>query len=139
MHRTTVLSLFYAVLLIACALFAGFQIFGWLFVIGETDRQPAAWEEALLICTGVGAVGLLITSFGSWMRHKSISMIALVSALLVLPVFAQYFLGYGMSMSDVVGPLDWENVGVYVLPAPLDLVVAWWSWSRFRQFSKAPG
>jgi hypothetical protein len=91
--KAKILSLLFALLLLACACFAGFDTFAFAFAIGDGDGQVGVATGILLIGTLAGGVGSIIAAFGSWSRRRGISLIALVSVLIVLPAAVLY--GWG--------------------------------------------
>jgi hypothetical protein len=90
-----IVSLIYALVLLGCAFFAGFDTFGFAFAIGDGGGQVSLAAGTLLIGTLAGGVGLVIAALGSWTRSQGISLVALVSVFLVLP--AQCFMAGRMS------------------------------------------
>src|SRR4051794_18216845 len=80
-----IVSLIYALVLLGCALFAGFDTWAFAFAIGDGGGQVGLAAGTLLIATLAGGVGLVIAALGSWTRWPGISIIALVSVFVVLP------------------------------------------------------
>lgn len=67
------ISLVYALLLLARAAAAGFDTFGFAFVIGDGGGQPGVMMSAFLIATLVG-LGLAIAALLSWTRSRAVSL-----------------------------------------------------------------
>ena len=133
-----VVSLFYAILLLGCAFFAGFDTFAFAFAIGDDGGQVGVAAGILLIGTLVGGAGLAIASLGSWTRWRAVSLIALVGALVVLPAAVLY--GWQSTNAFWInthlgmhyGPQAWASA---ILPPFLGLTVVAWSWARFRRLT----
>jgi hypothetical protein len=136
-------SIAYALLLISCAGLAGFEVFGWAFAIGDSDGKISHLTGAFLIGSSLAAAGLLIMAFVSWTRWWAVSLIAMVSALFVLPIAAFFCWQQAPAMwlnAQSGGghneTLDWVIV---ILPVPLDLLAIWLSWGRLRSaISRGP-
>lgn len=131
-----VVSLIYALLLLGCALFAVFDTWAFVFTIGDGGGQVGAAAATLLIATLVGGLGLVLAAVGSWSRWPGMSLIALVSALIVLPAAVlnglQGVLAFWINTGMHYGLWGW---GSAILPPFLDLVAARLSWVRFRRLS----
>ena len=132
-----VASLVYALLLLACAFFAGFDTFWTAFAIGDGDGQIGIAAGALLISTLLGGVGLAIASLGSWTGSRGISLIALVSALAVLPMAVLF--GWGQGRACLINSRLGFHYSVWewtadILPPFLGLAAVVWSGVRFRRF-----
>jgi hypothetical protein len=134
-----IVSLAYALLLIACACFAGLEIFGFAFGIADGGGKIGPGIGILLIAALLGATALMIVAVGSWTRNRAVSLIALASALLVLPATVLFCWANGQALWHNTqigyhsGPLAWASV---LLPVPLDFVALLFSGLRFRQFSR---
>jgi len=132
-------SLANALLLIACALFAGFEVFGIAFGIGDGGGSIGLGAGTFLTATLVGAVGCLIAALGSWARSRTVSLIGLTSALLVLPaafVFCRqdgWAFWHYSQMGFHYGLFAWATV---LLPVPFDFAALLLSGLRFRQFRR---
>lgn len=137
-QKDKIVSLVYALVLLGCALFAGFDTFAFTFAIGEGGGQISFAAEILLIGTMAGGVGLVIAALGSWTRWPGISLIALVSVLIVLPAAVLYgWQGVRASWINTelgmhYGFWGWASA---ILPPFLGLVAAGLSWVRFRKLS----
>jgi hypothetical protein len=133
-----VVSLAYALLLAACVCFAGFEVFGFAFAIGDGGGKIGLGAGIFLIATLVGAAGLFIAALGSWTRSRAARLIALASVLLVLPASVLYCWQNGEAfwhntqVGFHYGPLAWATV---LLPVPLDLAALLSSGLRIRQFN----
>jgi hypothetical protein len=133
-----VASLVYALVLLACAFFAGFDTFAFGFAIGDGGGQVGVAAGALLIGTLVGGAGLAIASLGSWTRWRAVSLIALASALVVLPAAVLY--GWQSASAFWVNthlgmhyePWAWVSA---ILPPFLGLTAMVLSWVRFRRLT----
>jgi hypothetical protein len=131
------ISLIYALTLLGCAFFAGLDAFGFAFAIGDGDGQVGLASGTLVIGTLVGGVGLVIAALGSWTRWRGISLIALVSALVVLPAAVLY--GWGNGRANWINTrhgmhFGWWSWASAILPPFLDLAALGLSWLRFRRF-----
>jgi hypothetical protein len=133
-----IISLVYAVLLIGCAFFAAFDTFAFAFAIGDGGGHVSLAAGTLLIGTLAGGVGLVIAALGSWIRRPGISLIALVSALMVLPAAVLYgwqsFRAFWINTKHGMhyGCGAWASA---ILPPFLGLAAAGLSWARFRRVS----
>lgn len=133
-------SFLYALVVIASACFAGFEIFGFAFAIGDGGGKVGLGTGAFLIGTLVGAVGLLIAASGFWARSRTLDLIAVVSAFLVLPAAVLFCWNNGRAQwhnSQIgfqYGAMAWASV---ILPIPLNLTVLLWSGLRFRQWGSS--
>ena len=133
-------SLSFALLLVASACFAGFEVFGFAFGIGDGGGTIGLGIGAFFIATIAGAVGLVISSLGSWTRSRAVIWIAIASSLLVLPAAVLFCWGQGGALwhnSQVgyhYGPLAWTSV---LLPVPFDLAALLLSGLRFRRFCRS--
>lgn len=132
-------SLAYALVLLACALAAGFDTWAFAFAIGDGGGQVGLAAGTLLIGTLIGGVGLVVAALASWTRWRSYSMIAFVSALIVLPAAAIY--GWAGTRANWLNtqhgmhfPL-W-NWALCILPPFLGLLAVTLSWVRFRQLGQ---
>jgi hypothetical protein len=131
-------SLIYALVLLGCAFFAGFDTFAFAFAIGDAGGQVGVAAGTLLIGTLVGGAGLAIASLGSWTRWRALSLIALVSALVVLPAAVLY--GWQSANAFWIntllgmhyGPWAWASA---ILPPFLGLTAVVLSWVRFRRLT----
>ena len=134
--KRKVVSLIYAVVLLGCALFAGFDTWAFAFAIGDGGGQVSLAAGTLLIGTLAGGVGLVIAALGSWTRWPGVSLIALVSVLVVLPAAVLYgwqsVLAFWMNTGMHYGLWAWASA---ILPPFLGLVAARLSWVRFRRLS----
>gem|GEM_PF-5429413 len=117
-------NLVYTVLLISCACFARYQIFGIMFGIGDSGIAIGPIIGAFFIGTMLSALGLLIAAFGSWTRWPAFSIVALGCSLGVLPATILFC---------------WANrlltPTIDILAPALDMTAVIWSWLRFRQFA----
>jgi len=133
-----IVSLIYALVLLGCALFAGYDTFAFAFGIGDGEGQVSIAAGTLLIGTLAGGVGLVIAALGSWTRSRGISRIALVSVLVVLPAAVLYGLQsvhafwINTQLGMHYGLWAWASA---ILPPFLCLVAAGLSWIRFRRLS----
>lgn len=138
-------STFYAVLLLACGSFAAFDTFAIAFGIGDGGGQVSVAAGTLLVGTLAGGAGLAIASLGSWTRWRTVSLIVLVSAIVVLPAAILY--GWQSAYAFWVnsanphlrmhyGLFAW---GAAILPPFLDLAAVAFSWLRFRKLKFQPG
>ena len=132
-----VASLVYALLLLACAFFAGYDTFWTAFGIGDGDGQIGVAAGALLISTLLGGIGLTFASLGSCTRWPTVSLIALVSALAVLPMAVLF--GWGQARASWIDSHLGFHYSVWqwaaeILPPFLGLAAAVWSGARFRRF-----
>jgi hypothetical protein len=130
-------SLVYAVLLAACACFALYHLWGFMFEMGESGGPDTLIGDTILGVTLLGAAGLVIAALLSWTRWRALSLIATASAILALSAALIFF------QSDIRAM--WLNTrrGVYhhglfawaaaLLPVPLDIAAVLWSWFRFRR------
>ena len=132
------MNLIYALLLLGCAFFAGFDTFAFAFAIGDGGGQVSLAAGTLLIGTLAGGVGLVIAALGSWTRWRGISLIALVSVLVVLPAAVLYgwqsvhAIWINTQLGMQYGLWAWASA---ILPPFLGLVAAGLSWIRFRRLS----
>jgi hypothetical protein len=117
-------NLVYAVLLLGCACFARYQLFGLMFGIGESGTPIGPIIGTFLIGTMFGAVGLLIAALGSWTQWPALSILALGCSLGVLPATILFCWNNGLRtpIVDILAPV-------------FDLTAFIWSWLRFRQFA----
>jgi hypothetical protein len=133
-----IVSLIYALVLLGCALFAGFDTFAFAFAIGDGGGQVSLAAGTLLIGTLTGGVGLVIAALGSWTRSRGISLIALVSVLVVLPAAVLYgwqgvhAFWINTQLGMHYGLWAWASA---ILPPFLGLVAAGLSWIRFQRLS----
>lgn len=135
-----IVSLVYAVVLLECAFFAGYDDFAFGFAIGDGGGRVSIPAGVLLIGTLVGAAGLALTSLGSWTRWRTVSMTALVSAVVVFPAAVLYGWGdaHAMWMNShhglhySYGPVAWTTA---ILPPFLDVAAVAFSWARFRRLT----
>lgn len=133
-------SFVYAFVLIACACFAGFEVFGFAFAIGDGDGKIGLGTDIFLIGTLVGAAGLFLAVLGSWTRSRAVSLVALSSAILVFPAAGLFCWAQGGAFfhNTRVGfsysPSAWASV---LLPVPLDLAAVLLSGLRLRRFSRS--
>ena len=141
------ISVIYAVLLAACTYFAWQQLFGAMFVIGETDRSPGLLDSALLILTALGTLGLAIAAIGAFSRMRAFGFLGLASAIAVLymaAAFAWQEYQYIMLISRSNGPWirqlnplpSWEDRVKSFLPLALDLAAILVSWLWLRQIAR---
>lgn len=133
-----VVSLVYAGVLLECAFFAGYDDFAFGFAIGDGAGRVTIPVGALLIATLVGAAGLALASLGSWTRWRSVSMTALVSAVVVLPAAVLY--GWQSANAMWINSHRGMHYGTplwtaAILPPILDLAAVAFSWARFRQLT----
>ena len=134
-----VASLVYALVLLGCAYFAGFDTFAFAFAIGDGDGRVSVAAGILLIGTLVGGAGLAIASLGSWTRWRPLSLIALVSALVVLPATVLYewqsanAFWVNTRLGMHYGLWAWVSA---ILPPFLGLTATVFSWVRFRRPSR---
>jgi hypothetical protein len=131
-------SLVYALVLLGCAFFAGFDTLGFAFAIGDGGGQVSLAAETLLIGTLAGGVGLVIAALGSWTRRPGMSLIAFVSVLIVLPSAVLY--GWQSVRAFWINTQLGMHFGLWawasaILPPFLGLVAAGLSWVRFRRLS----
>jgi hypothetical protein len=133
-------SFAYALILTTCGCFAGFEVFGFAFAIGDGDGKIGLGTDSFLIGTLVGAAGLFLAVFGSWTRSRAVSLIALSSTILVLPAAGLFCWAQGRAFLHNAqigfhyGPFDWASV---FLPVPVDLAALLLSGFRFRQFGRS--
>jgi len=132
------MNLIYALVLLGCAFFAGFDTFAFAFAIGDGGGQVSLAAGTLLIGTLAGGVGLVIAVFGSWTRSPRISLLALVSILIVLPAALLY--GWQGVHAFRINTQLGMHYGLWawalaILPPFLGLMAAGLSWVRFRKFS----
>jgi hypothetical protein len=131
-------SLIYALVLLGCAFFAGFDTLAFAFSIGDGGGQVSLATGTLLIGTLVGGVGLVIAALGSWTRWRTIGIIALVSVLVVLPAALLYgwesvhAFWFNTQLGMHYGLWAWSSA---ILPPFLGLAAAGLSWIRFRRLS----
>lgn len=131
-------SLIYALVLLGCAFFAGFDTFAFAFAIGDGGGQVSFVTGTLLIGTLAGGIGLVIAALVSWIRSPRISLLALVSILVVLPAAMLY--GWqsihafwrNTQLGMHYGLWDWASA---ILPPFLGLIAAGLSWIRYRKLS----
>lgn len=133
-----VVSLVYALVLLACALFAALDTFAFAFGIGDGEGQVSLAAGALLIGTLAGGVGLVIAALGSWTQRPGMSLIALVSVLIVLPSAVLY--GWQGVRANWINTQLGMHYGLWawasaILPPFLGLLAAGLSWTRFRRLS----
>jgi hypothetical protein len=64
--KGNVVSLVYALVLLECPFFAGFNTFAFAFAIGDGGGQVSLAAGTLLIGTLAGGVGLVIAALGSF-------------------------------------------------------------------------
>jgi hypothetical protein len=133
-----VVSLVYALVLLACGLAAGLDIFALGFGIGDGGGHIGPVVGTFMIATLLGGSGLTIAAFGSWTRWRAVSLIAFVSALLVLPAAVLY--GWQSAWAFSVNSRLGYHYGFWVwasaiLPPFLGPAVAVFSWIRSRQFA----
>jgi hypothetical protein len=134
-------SLIYALLLLGCAFFAGFDTFGFAFAIGDGGGQISVAAGTFLIGTLVGGVGLIIAALLSWTRWPGTNVIALVSVLIVLPAAVLYgwqgvrgnWLNTQLGMH--FGLWNWSAA---ILPPFLGVVAAALSWVRLSPLCQRP-
>ena len=107
-------SLIFALVLLGCAFFAGFDTFGFAFGIGDGGGQVSLAAGTFLIGTLAGGVGLVIAALGSWTRWRGANVIALVSILIVLPAAVLY---------------GWQGVRAYWIDTQLGMHFGLWAWS----------
>jgi hypothetical protein len=125
----------YALVLLGCAFFAGFDTFGFAFGIGDGGGQVGVAAGTFLIGTLAGGVGLIIAAPLSWTRWPGTNVIALVSVLIALPAAVLY--GWqgvranslNMQVGMQFGLWNWSSV---ILPPFLGVVAAGLSWARLR-------
>ena len=133
--KGTLASLIYALVLLGCAFFAGFDTFGFAFGIGDGGGQISVAAGTFLIGTLVGGVGLIIAALLSWTRWPGTNVIALVSVLIVLPA-AMLYGWQGVRANWLNTPLGMHfglwNWSAAILPPFLGVVAAGLSWGRFR-------
>ena len=105
-----------ALVLLGCAFFAGSDTLGIAFAMGESPGggQVDLAAGTLLIGTLAGGVGLIIAALGSWTRRPSVSVIALVSVLVVLPEAVLY---------------SWQNTQASVTNTKLGMHYSLWAWT----------
>jgi len=133
-----VASLVYALVLLGCAGFAGFDTFAFAFAIGDADGRITVASGTFLIGTLAGGGGLAIASLGSWTQWRPVRLVALASALVVLPAAVLY--GWqsanafwnNTQLGMHYGPWAWASA---ILPPFLGLAGVVWSWERLRQLS----
>ena len=139
--KRKLVSLIYALVLLGCAFFAGFDTFGFAFGIGDGGGQVSVAAGTFLIGTLAGGVGLIIAALLSWTRWPGTNIIALVSILIVLPAEVLYgwqgvranWLNTQLGMH--FGFWNWSSA---ILPPFLGVVAAGLSWGRLRSWSHAP-
>jgi len=142
MSQKIAASVVYALLLAACAFFAGFAVFGFAFAIGDGGGSVGPGMAFFLIATLVGAVALGIGALSCWARNRVIRGIALAGVLLVLPAGFLFTRENGWAMWSYAqtgyhyGASAWSSV---LLPVPLDLVALVWSGLRLRRMGHAAG
>ena len=78
-------SSLYALMLLGCAFFAGYDTFGFAFGIGEGGGQISLIAGTFLIGTLAGGGGLIIAALLCWTRWRATNVIALVCSIIVLP------------------------------------------------------
>jgi hypothetical protein len=131
-----VLLVVYAVVLLGCAYYVGYDTSGVAFGIGESNESIGLVWGTFLIATLVGGAGLVIAALLSWTRWRAVNLIGLACALTVLPlsgivgctgVHACWFNAKTITLCP---RLEWASI---ILPAPLDLVAVALSWLRFRE------
>jgi len=127
-----------ALVLLACAFFAGLDAFAFIYQIGDADGHTSLAAGTLLIGTLLGCIGLLIAALGSWTRRPGISLTALVSVLVVLPAAVLY--GWQSVYAFTINTKLGMHYGLWawasaIIPPFLCLAAAGFSWLRFRQFS----
>jgi hypothetical protein len=133
-----VISLAYALVLLACAFFAKRNTFAIGFAMGDGEAQAGLAGGAFLIGTLAGGAGLVIAALGAWTRRPGMSLLAVISVLIVLPSAVLY--------CWLAVPAYWINTqrgmhyGLWawasaILPPFLGLVAAGLSWVRFRRLS----
>jgi len=132
------ISLVFAMVLLVCAAFAAFDAFAFAFGVGDGGGQVSVAAGILLISALGGGVGLVIAALGSWTLRPGIGLIALVSALVVLPAAAIY--GWQSVNAFWINTQVGMHYGLWawasaILPPFLNLVAAGWSWIRFPRFS----
>jgi hypothetical protein len=136
--KGNIVSVIYALVLLGCAFFAGFDTFAFAFGIGDGGGQIGLVAGTLLIGTLAGGVGLVIAALGSWTRWPGISLIAMVSVLIVLPAAVLYgwqgvhAFWINTQLGMHFGLWAWASA---ILPPFLGLVAAGLSWIRFRRLS----
>jgi hypothetical protein len=134
-------SLIYALLLVACACFAGLEIFGFAFAIGDGGGTIGLGMGIFFIATLAGAIGLVATAGGSWTRSRTVSRISCASAVLVLPAAGLYgwqdvvAMWHNSQIGYHYGPFHWASA---LLPVPFDLAALLFSGLRLRR-SKEKG
>jgi hypothetical protein len=129
-------KIIYALVLLGCACFAGFDTFAFAFGIGDGDGQVSFLAGTILIGTLAGGVGLVIAALGSWTRSRGISKLAIVSILVVLPAAVLY--GSQSARAFWIntqhgyhyGPWAWASA---VLPPFLGLLAVGLSFMRLRR------
>jgi hypothetical protein len=136
MPRKVTVSIAYGLLLLCCAFFACFAVFGFAFAIGDGGGTASPPMEVFFDVTLAGAALLLIAALGCWAHNRVLPVVALVSILLVLPASA-------LSCRSGI-TADWYNSSHNsfhpslfawvsdLLPVPLDLAALVWSAMRFR-------
>jgi hypothetical protein len=141
MTRKTLLSIAYGLLLLACAVFAFFAVWGFAFAIGDGGGTPSPSMEMFMDVTLAGAAVLFIASLFCWSRRRVIPAIALIGVLLVLPATAV------SCRNDTAA--DWYNSShnsfhpslfawaLALWPVPLDLAAIIWSAMRLREAIRA--
>jgi hypothetical protein len=120
-HRAA--SFFYALLLIACAGYAGFEVWAFAFGIGDGDGQVGFGVGVLFAATLIGIGGLLIAAASSWAKKRLFRWIALGSVLLVIPAAALFSISQGraiLSNMDLGFHYSAFDLSTILLPVPLD-------------------
>lgn len=134
-----IVSLTHALVLLGCAFFAWFDTCAFAFGIGDAGGHAGLVAGSLLIGTPIGGLGLALATVGCWIGWPGISLIALLSALIVLPAATLYGWQEGVrpfwlntQLGRHYGLWAWASA---ILPPFLGLVVAGLSWVRLRRFS----
>jgi hypothetical protein len=136
-----VVSLVYALVLLGCAAAAGLDVFAFRFGIGDGGGTIGLVAGAFMIGTLVGGAGLAGAALGAWTRWPAVSLIAFVSALVVLPAALLY--GWQSANAFWVNSHLGYHYGAWVwasaiLPSVLGPAAAVFSWIRFKRLRFSP-
>ncbi len=105
------LSLVYALLLVGCAYFAGHQVFGIMFGIGESGESIGLLGGAFLIVTALGTVGFGIAAVGAFSKVRAFGFLGVASAVAVLPASGflawQEFLPFALDLAAIALSVLW--------------------------------
>lgn len=136
--KSTTASLLNALVLLGCALFAGADAYAVAFAIGDGGNKGGVLADAEFFSLLVGTTGLLVAALGSLSRLRSMSVIAFLSIVLVLP---QVMLsGWNQAHNfyadrGLWADPSWETWTLSFLPTFLCLAGAAVSLTRFQEKS----